>query len=104
LNIKCRLSHPLLIERLNSRILLMCLHIFLLHSIHILNSSFIGLVVNGFINVVITTIERRFGLQSRKTGFIASGKRKQKHFYLINTQFKVKNNVVIISKIGFSFL
>lgn len=33
-----------------------------------------GLVVNGFLNVVITTIERRFGLQSRKTGFIASGK------------------------------
>jgi hypothetical protein len=35
----------------------------------------LGLVVNGFINVVITTIERRFGLQSRKTGFIASGEK-----------------------------
>lgn len=38
-------------------------------------SSISGLVVNGFINVVITTIERRFGLQSRKTGFIASGEK-----------------------------
>lgn len=33
----------------------------------------IGLIVNGFINVVITTIERRFGLRSRQTGLVASG-------------------------------
>lgn len=32
-----------------------------------------GLIVNGFINVVITTIERRFGLRSAQTGMIASG-------------------------------
>ncbi|XP_053695450.1 solute carrier organic anion transporter family member 4A1 [Sabethes cyaneus] len=32
-----------------------------------------GLVVNGFINVVITTIERRFGLRSTQTGLVASG-------------------------------
>jgi solute carrier organic anion transporter family, member 4A len=32
-----------------------------------------GMVVNGFINVVITTIERRFGLRSRETGMIAGG-------------------------------
>ncbi|CAD6997102.1 unnamed protein product [Ceratitis capitata] len=31
------------------------------------------LIVNGFINVVITTIERRFGLRSRQTGLVASG-------------------------------
>jgi organic anion transporter 4A len=31
------------------------------------------LVVNGFINVVITTIERRFGLRSSQTGLVASG-------------------------------
>ncbi|XP_024944939.1 solute carrier organic anion transporter family member 4A1 isoform X6 [Cephus cinctus] len=32
-----------------------------------------GMVVNGFINVVITTIERRFGLRSSETGLIAGG-------------------------------
>ncbi|XP_030377151.1 solute carrier organic anion transporter family member 4A1 [Scaptodrosophila lebanonensis] len=32
-----------------------------------------GLIVNGFINVVISTIERRFGLRSRQTGLVASG-------------------------------
>lgn len=49
-----------------------------------------GLVVNGFINVVITTIERRFGLQSRKTGFIASGEKfftaLKSFIYLIDKQ------------------
>lgn len=35
--------------------------------------SFIGLLVNGCINVVITTIERRFGLRSSQTGLVASG-------------------------------
>lgn len=34
---------------------------------------FIGLLVNGCINVVITTIERRFGLRSSQTGMVASG-------------------------------
>lgn len=32
-----------------------------------------GLLVNGCINVVITTIERRFGLRSSQTGLVASG-------------------------------
>ncbi|GBP12349.1 Solute carrier organic anion transporter family member 4A1 [Eumeta japonica] len=31
------------------------------------------MVVNGFVNVVITTIERRFGLRSMQTGIIAGG-------------------------------
>ena len=31
-----------------------------------------GLCINGFVNVVITSIERRFGLQSTQTGLIAS--------------------------------
>lgn len=32
-----------------------------------------GLLVNGCINVVITTIEKRFGLRSSQTGLVASG-------------------------------
>jgi hypothetical protein len=32
-----------------------------------------GMVVNGFVNVVITTIERRFGMRSRETGLMAGG-------------------------------
>jgi len=31
-----------------------------------------GMVVNGFVNVVLTSIERRFGLQSSQSGLIAS--------------------------------
>lgn len=31
-----------------------------------------GLVINGFVNVVLTSIERRFGLQSTQSGLIAS--------------------------------
>jgi organic anion transporter 4A len=30
------------------------------------------MVVNGFVNVVISTLEKRFGLQSWETGWIAS--------------------------------
>lgn len=33
----------------------------------------LGLLVNGCINVVITTIEKRFGLRSSQTGLVASG-------------------------------
>lgn len=44
----------------------------LLKKLSILSTS-TGLVVNGFINVVITTIERRFGLRSTQTGLVASG-------------------------------
>lgn len=36
-------------------------------------SSPLGLLVNGCINVVITTIEKRFGLRSSQTGLVASG-------------------------------
>lgn len=36
-------------------------------------SSCSGLLVNGCINVVITTIEKRFGLRSSQTGLVASG-------------------------------
>ncbi|CAB3239506.1 unnamed protein product [Arctia plantaginis] len=36
---------------------------------HLIN----GMVVNGFVNVVITTIEKRFGLRSMQTGVIAGG-------------------------------
>lgn len=32
-----------------------------------------GLLVNGCINVVITTIEKRYGLRSSQTGLVASG-------------------------------
>ncbi|EDV98916.1 GH13583 [Drosophila grimshawi] len=32
-----------------------------------------GLIVNGLVNVNISTIERRFGLRSRQTGLVASG-------------------------------
>ena len=35
-------------------------------------SLFQGLSINGFVNVVITSIERRFGLNSTQTGTIAS--------------------------------
>ena len=31
-----------------------------------------GMLVNGFVNVVITTLERRFDLRSAESGFIAS--------------------------------
>ena len=34
---------------------------------------FTGMVVNGFVNVVITTIERRFGLRSSQSGLVAGG-------------------------------
>ncbi|KAL0268937.1 UNVERIFIED_CONTAM: hypothetical protein PYX00_010711 [Menopon gallinae] len=36
-------------------------------------SAMQGMVVNGFVNVVITTIERRFGLRSSETGLVAGG-------------------------------
>ena len=34
--------------------------------------SFQGMLVNGFVNVVITSLERRFDLKSAASGFIAS--------------------------------
>lgn len=48
----------------------MLLLLLLLFSIITTNA---GLIVNGFINVVISTIERRFGLRSSETGLVASG-------------------------------
>lgn len=38
-----------------------------------ISSFFAGLLVNGCINVVITTIEKRFSLRSSQTGLVASG-------------------------------
>ena len=38
----------------------------------ILSSWFQGMLVNGFVNVAITTVERRFDLSSAESGFIAS--------------------------------
>ena len=35
------------------------------------NSVLQGMAINGFVNVIITTLERRFGLSSTETGVIA---------------------------------
>lgn len=45
------------------------------------------MVVNGFINVVITTIERRFGLRSSQTGLIAGGYDIASFFLLIPVSY-----------------
>ena len=37
----------------------------------ILNIFLQGMAINGFVNVIITTLERRFGLSSTETGVIA---------------------------------
>jgi hypothetical protein len=50
-----------------------------------------GLCINGLVNVVITTIERRFGLQSTQTGLIAAsydiGEQK-KLFFVVFKHFR----------------
>lgn len=46
-----------------------------------------GMVVNGFVNVVITTIERRFDLRSSQTGLIAGGYDIASFFLLIPVSY-----------------
>ncbi|XP_011505517.1 PREDICTED: solute carrier organic anion transporter family member 4A1 [Ceratosolen solmsi marchali] len=46
-----------------------------------------GMVVNGFINVVITTIEKRFGFRSSQTGLIAGGYDIASFFLLIPVSY-----------------
>lgn len=45
------------------------------------------MVVNGFINVVITTIEKRFGLKSSETGLIAGGYDIASFFFLVPVSY-----------------
>lgn len=64
---------PLLITYILSTNIYAVYKYILIHPFYIYLSEIVGLVVNGFINVVITTIERRFGLRSSQTGLVASG-------------------------------
>lgn len=65
-DILCRNANHILklkVQRMNAHNIMKC---------HFVTST-IGLLVNGCINVVITTIEKRFCLRSSQTGLVASG-------------------------------
>ncbi|KAI5632852.1 organic anion transporter polypeptide (OATP) family domain-containing protein [Phthorimaea operculella] len=55
------------------------------------------MVVNGFVNVVITTIEKRFGLRSMQTGVIAGG-------HVTNAKITVTTAAIAITLSGSSKL